>query len=81
MVHRYKGVCVCALQSGSCSLAVSSTAYAGVDAHFLQLDAGPAIVHAAIRHAEQFATNVPPVSPGVCCVACTIDLSICKRTN
>ena len=72
---------VCVLQSGSCSLAVSSTAYAGVDAPSLQLDAGPAIVHAAIRHAQQFATNVPPVSSGVYCVTCTLDLAFCMRTT
>ena len=51
-----------AAQSGSCSLAVSSMAYAGVDAPPLPLDAGPAIVNVAIRHAGQFATNVHPVS-------------------
>ena len=50
-----------AVQSGSCSLAVSSTAYAGADAPSLPVDAGPAIMHAAIRHAGQFATNVHPV--------------------
>ena len=38
-------------------------AYAGADAPSLPVDAGPAIVHAAIRHAGQFATNVHPVSP------------------
>ena len=49
------------MQSGSCSLAVSSMAYAGADAPSLPLDAGPAIVHVAVKHAGQFATNVHPV--------------------
>ena len=52
-----------AMQSGSCSLAVSSMAYAGVATPPLPLDAGPALVPAAIRHAGQYANNVHLVSP------------------
>ena len=47
-----------AMQSGSCSLAVSSMAYAGVATPPLPLDAGPAVVPAALRHAGQYANNV-----------------------
>ena len=38
-------------------------AYAGADTPSLPLEAGPAIVNAAIRHAGQYATNVHLVSP------------------